>query len=378
MLKCQLRKAFAVPVFIHNLATAVPPTEYRQEFLRDVMLHEFQGKRRTQNLIQRIYDASGIERRHTVVRDLDDSPDQPLFFHLDPGAPVPTTAYRNAIYIDASQELAVRVGQSLLARNESFTAADITHVITVSCTGFFAPGTAYALVKALDLAPSTHRYNIGFMGCFAAFQALQMAQAFCTANPDAVVMLICVEICSIHLHLDAQPDNLISASVFADGAAGAIVSASPPAVSPYYRLGSFTTAVSEKGEEDMAWSVGDFGFDMVLSRYVPSILETSLPVALEPLRPLVGNLANVHHWAVHPGGRAILDKVEQGLELHPEQLASSRHVLAQYGNMSSATVLFVLSHLLSQPAAANEETVVAMAFGPGITIESGVLTRTAD
>lgn len=366
-----------MPVFIHNLATAVPPTEYRQDFLRDVMLREFPEKRRAQNLIRRIYNGSGIERRHTVVTDFDDSPDQPLFFHLDPDAPVPTTADRNAIYTDASKELALRVGQSLLARNESFTAADITHVITVSCTGFFAPGLGYALMKGLDLAPSTHRYNIGFMGCFAAFQGLQMAQAFCLANPKAVVMLICVEICTIHLHLDAQPDNLVSASVFADGAAGAIVSASPPAAPPYYRLDGFATAVSKEGEGDMAWAIGDHGFEMVLSRYVPSILETSLPAALEPVRLLVGDLANVRHWAVHPGGRAILDKVEQGLELRPEQLASSRHVLAECGNMSSATVLFVLRHLLQQPGAAAEETVVAMAFGPGITIESGVLAKVA-
>lgn len=364
-----------MPIFIHKIATAVPPAEHSQDFLRDVMLGEFEGRRRTQGLVRRIYDASGIERRHTVIRDFDESPEQPLFFHPNAGAQVPTTAERNEIYTEASQNLAVEVGHTLLAEAGGIAAADITHVITVSCTGFFAPGPGYVLVRQLGLKPSTHRYNIGFMGCFAAFQALQMAYAFCIANPDAVVMLICTEICSIHLHLDDTPDNLVSASVFADGAAGAIVSAGVPAAHPYYRLDGFATGMSEKGAQDMAWTLGDRGFNMVLSRYVPAILEMSLPAALHPLLPLIGDFPNVRHWAVHPGGRAIIDKVEQGLSLDPAQLASSRHVLANYGNMSSATVLFVLQHLLEQPAAAAEEPVVAMAFGPGITIESGVLSK---
>lgn len=125
----------------------------------------------------------------------------------------------------------------------------------------------------------------------------------------------------------------------------------------------------------MAWTIGDHGFDMVLSRYVPAVLETNLLKALQPLAPLAGEFADVRHWAVHPGGRAILDKVEQGLDLEAGKLASSRHILANYGNMSSATILFVLLQLLHLPASARKERIVAMAFGPGITIESGVLTK---
>ncbi|HEX2140196.1 MAG TPA: type III polyketide synthase [Woeseiaceae bacterium] len=366
-----------VPVFIHDIATAVPPIVHRQEFLRDLMLRQFEGNRRTQILIRRVYDSSGINRRHTVVDDFGGA-EEPLFFNRPLGAPAPSTAERNAVYVRAGQRLAVDIGRKLLADNDRFRAGDVTHVITVSCTGFYAPDPGYVLVRELGLGRSTNRYNIGFMGCFAAFQGLQLAQAFCLADPQAVVMVICVEICSIHLHLDDTPDNIVSASVFADGAAGALISAAPPSARPCYRLDGFATALSDEGERDMTWTIGDRGFDMVLSRYVPAILQTNLRAALRPLLPLIGEFADVQHWAVHPGGRAILDKVEEGLSLRRDQFVSSRHVLANYGNMSSATILFVLEHLLGLPATGRDESVVAMAFGPGITIESGALTRITD
>jgi predicted naringenin-chalcone synthase len=366
-----------LPVFIHNIAAAVPRTAYRQSFLRDVMLRQFEGSRRTQNLVRRVYDASGIERRHSVVQDLDGAADSPLFFCPHRGTLTPTTGERNGIYVQASQRLAAETGRSLLAANDRVSASDISHVITISCTGFHAPDPGFKLVRSLGLKPSTNRYNIGFMGCFAAFQGLQLARAICLADPAAVVMVICVEICSIHLQLDETPDNIVSASVFADGAAGALVSARPPR-GPSYRVDDFATAVAAKGEKDMAWTIGDHGFEMVLSRYVPAILETNLAEALQPLLPRIGNYGDVRHWAVHPGGRAILDKVERGLDLPPERFASSRHVLANYGNMSSATILFVLRHLLGEPPEAREEPVVAMAFGPGITIESSLLTKVTE
>lgn len=361
--------------FIRHISTAVPETVYRQDFLRDVMLQQFDGKASTRSLVRRIYDASGIMRRHSVVEDFATTCKQPLFFNRAAAALPPTTAQRNEIYIKASRRLAAQVGESLLAQDAQVTANEITHVITVSCTGFFAPDPGYDLIRRLGLSSSVHRYHIGFMGCFAAFQALQMADAFCAAEPEAVVLLVCVELCSLHLHLDEQPDNLVAASVFADGAAGALVSAEAPSGTKSYRLDGFSTALSKTGEEDMAWTLGDYGFDMTLSRYVLGILATNLETSLKPLKPLVKNFSKVQHWAVHPGGRAILDKVEEGMHLEAVQLASSRYVLANYGNMSSPTILFVLEHLLELPMDTGSEQVVAMAFGPGITIESAALRK---
>lgn len=353
----------------------MPATAYRQDFLRDVMLRRFEGKAALQSRVRRIYDASGIERRYSVVEDFTAACGQPLFFNRSAAVAPPTTAQRNVVYVKASRRLALEVAESLLAQDAEVSAADITHIVTVSCTGFFAPDLGYALIKDLGLSPSTHRYHIGFMGCFAAFQALQMAAAFCAAEPDALTLVVCVELCSLHLHLDEQPDNLVSAAIFADGAAGALVGTRAPCGHKSYRMDGFSTTVAATGEADMAWTLGDHGFDMTLSRYVPGILATNLKTALKPVQSLVEDFSKIRHWAVHPGGRAILDKVEEGMSLQPGQLASSRYVLAHYGNMSSATILFVLKHLLELPLEAGSERVLAMAFGPGITIESAVLSK---
>lgn len=362
-------------VFIHDIATAVPPTAYRQDFLREVMVRQFEDQPQTQNFLRRIYDRSGIEQRHSVVEDFREGQNRFLLFDPVRGPQRPGTAMRNEAYVESAARLALEAGKSLLGETGRFSPDEVTHLITVSCTGCSAPGFDYALVRRLGLPASTHRYHVGFMGCFAAFQALQMASAFCRADPAAVVLIVCVEICTIHLQLDEQPDHLVSGAVFADGAAGALVSARRPTAFPAYRIEGLASALADEGEQDMVWRLGDFGFEIGLSRYVPAILESHLERALQPLWTLIGEPSEGACWAVHPGGRAILDKVEAGLGLAPDRLAASRTVLARYGNMSSATILFVLRELLDSPAGARAEPVVAMAFGPGITIESGLLTR---
>lgn len=263
-----------------------------------------------------------------------------------------------------------------MSRNPSISEEDITHVITVSCTGFFAPEPGFEIIRALGLSPSTQRYHLGFMGCFAAFPAMKMAKSFCDADARANVLVVCLELCSIHLQGSEETDNLISASVFGDGAAGMIINASPPSGSVGFELKQFSTSIAEDSEEDMAWTIGDTGFEMVLSTYVPEIIESNLAHAIQPLLETYSLSADdIRHWAVHPGGRAILDKIEKSFSLDKTQLASPRKVLANYGNMSSATILFVLADLLESPQSAASESVLAMAFGPGLTIESGLLRK---
>jgi predicted naringenin-chalcone synthase len=212
------------------------------------------------------------------------------------------------------------------------------------------------------------------MGCFAAFPALKMAQSFCHSHPDAVVLVICLELCSLHFQASEETDDLISASVFADGGAGAIVSAKSQ--QPSLRMDRFATSIAHKGEKDMAWTIGDTGFDMVLSTYVPDIIESNLREALQPLLNTYDlHPGDIEHWAIHPGGRAILDKIEQSFDLNEHQLRASRSVLSRYGNMSSATIFFVLKELMDQPVQQQEEMLLAMAFGPGLTIETGLFTK---
>ncbi|HKK47218.1 MAG TPA: type III polyketide synthase [Balneolaceae bacterium] len=365
-----------MPAYIHNIATVVPEQSYEQQFLRDRMKEYITDEEKVQRIIHRIYSNSGIEKRHTVIHDFNSNGDPRFFFRKDGSMAMPSTGERNALYAEKAKKLFVDAARKTIEDNPNINARDITHVITVSCTGFFAPEPGFEIIKQLGLSPATQRFHLGFMGCFAAFPAMKMAKAFCEAQPNAKVLIVCLELCSLHLQNSQLTDNLISASVFADGAAGLIVSNQRSTASPDYQLSHFSTTIAEQSEKDMAWTIGDTGFKMVLSTYVPAIIEANLEEAILPLFDEYAlDSKQVEHWAIHPGGRAILDKVQQSFSLQDRQLTSSRKVLANYGNMSSATILFVLADLLQRPTDVEEESVLAMAFGPGLTIESGLLKK---
>lgn len=362
-------------VYIHNIATVVPEQSYDQSFLRDRMKEYISDEEMTQRIIHRIYSKSGIKKRHTVIHDFNANGDPRFFFEKDGKLNKPSTGSRNDLYVDKAKELFVETARQTIEQSPLVGRDEITHVITVSCTGFFAPEPGFEIIKQLGLAPSTQRFHLGFMGCFAAFPAMKMAKAFCESQPDANVLIVCLELCSIHLQASQTTDNLISASVFADGAGGMIISNQQPTTKSF-ELTQFSTSIAQESEKDMAWTIGDTGFEMVLSTYVPDIIKSNLSQSIQPLLDDY-NLTtdDIKHWALHPGGRAILDKVESSLGLLEEQLSSSRKVLADYGNMSSATILFVLADLLQKPSPKSSAPVLAMAFGPGLTIESGLLNK---
>ncbi len=366
-------------VYIQNIATSVPKENFEQSFLRDKMKEHMGSRPAAARFIHSLYANSGIEKRHTVVNDFHSNGHPRLFFQNEGELEQPSTGTRNELYTKFAKELYLETAGKLLADNDILK-KEITQVITVSCTGFYAPEPAFQIVTELGLPTSTERYHIGFMGCFGVFPALKMARSFCEANPDAVVMVVAVELCSLHLQDSEETDHLISATVFADGAAGAIVSSKKSEnKTPPYKLDAFQTSIVGESEEDMAWTIGDTGFDMVLSTYIPDIIQSNLDTALRPIMDSYKiTYDDITNWAVHPGGRAILDKVEQNIPLQPAQLRSSRTVLANYGNMSSATILFVLKELLRTPAQSEAERTLAMSFGPGITVESALLTRLAE
>lgn len=364
------------PVFIHRIATAVPPYAVPQTHARDTLKARL-GDRLAQRLTHRLYSQSGIETRYSVVPDFAPAEargaaHRGLFLDAQGEYTAPTTKVRNDLYTAAARPLFKEAAEKVLTAS-GFSAGDVTHVVTVSCTGFFAPGPDYFLVRDLCLHPHTQRFHLGFMGCYAAFPALKMAKAFCRADENAVVLVVCLELCTLHLQLGGDPDGLLASSVFADGAAAALVSAREPTGSAF-ELSALATTLTDDGEGDMAWSVGDQGFDIVLSSYVPEILEANIGAALAPLFADYGlGAEDLERWAVHPGGRAILDKVEKGLGLPETALEPSREVLRDYGNMSSATVFFVLQKVLA--ASERGERVCSVAFGPGLTVESALLTR---
>lgn len=375
------------PIMLRSLWTIVPDTPLDQDEVRDVFAAQPGLGRLARRLVTAAFDGSGIQTRHTVLRELDPAADEPapVFFDratrtlLEPG-----TKARNEVYAVEADRLFVEAARLALEADPAIGPADVTHVVTVSCTGFHAPGPDYAIVRGLGLSDAVQRYHLGFMGCYASMPALRAARQFCAADPAAVVLVVSVELCTLHLRSSEDPDTIVATSLFSDGAAAGIVTAreADPAT-PAFSLDGFHTALIPEGERDMAWTIGDSGFEMVLSTRVPQVIGESIEAALRPLYAGAG-LAGafddgrlgeaVAHWAIHPGGRSILDRVQERLRLSDEQLHPARETLRECGNMSSATVLFVLRRILEQPDVRQGERVAAMAFGPGLTAESAVLT----
>jgi predicted naringenin-chalcone synthase len=359
--------------YIHKIETYLPPNKGAQGDIARLM-GEWSGDRATARLIRSIFLKTGIETRHSVLPDFTD-PEHAELFRMNAEGHVsePSTQQRNRCFARHSKNIAVDLARKLIAGSADFCPEDVTHVITVSCTGFANPGPDYHIVRELGLNGSVQRYNLGFMGCYAALPALRMAQQFCRARPDAVVLVVCLELCSLHMQMKSTQDSILGNALFADGAAGALVSARTPSRNqPALALHHFNSALAAEGLGDMAWEIGDTGFNLVLSSYVPDVIAINIDRVVENLLAK-GNLtiSSVPLWAVHPGGRAILDKIETALSLEPWQIQASRDVLRECGNMSSVTILFVLARILARNLQ-EPSAIAAMAFGPGLTIESGL------
>ncbi|MGW9628968.1 type III polyketide synthase [Microbacterium sp. NPDC055521] len=375
-------------VQLRSIQTLVPEATLEQHTARDMFAAQPGLSRLAQRLIATSFDGAGVRTRHTVLDELDPTAviDAPQFLDRTTGALLePGTAVRNDIYAREADRLFIEVARRSITADPDISASDITHVVTVSCTGFHAPGPDYAIVRALGLSAAVQRYHLGFMGCYAALPALRAAAQFCRADPDAVVLVASVELCTLHLRSSVDPDAIIASSLFADGAGAALVTARRlPTDAPGFRIDAFHTALIPDGEDDMAWTIGDTGFEMVLSTRVPQLIGTHIHDALGALWQSDDDIADglrrrrigdvVRHWAIHPGGRSILDRVQESLALDDGQLAPAREVLRTRGNMSSATVLFVLQRILEHESPRPGERVAAMAFGPGLTAESALLT----
>ncbi|WP_309128682.1 type III polyketide synthase [Microbacterium sp.] len=375
-------------VQLRSLQTLVPEVPLEQSTVRDVFAAQPDLGRLAQRLVSASFNGSGVEMRHTVLDELDLSSEAAtaLFYDRESGRLLaPGTKARNEVYIREADRLFVEVARRALEADPDLTAADVTHVVTVSCTGFHAPGPDYEIVRGLGMSDSVERYHLGFMGCYAAMPALRAARQFCLADPEAVVLVASVELCTLHLRSSDDPDTIIASSLFSDGAAAGLVTARTfDSAVPAFGLDRFHTAIAPQGEKDMAWTIGDSGFEMVLSTAVPQIIGESIHTALRPLwghEPELsaafeqGRIGDpVAHWAIHPGGRSILDRVQDRLALSDAQLQPAREILRACGNMSSATVLFVLRSILENEGTRAGERVAAMAFGPGLTAESALLT----
>ncbi len=342
---------------INALATALPRYEMAQDAVRDMMCALHDDDERVRRQLRSIYRRSQIRRRFTCCSELLVGGEGFVALGAE------STAARMGTYEREAGPLALRAAQRALDQ-APFATADYTHLIFATCTGFCAPGPEHYLVSALGLSPSVQRLQIGFMGCQAGLRALQAASAICRSDADAVVLVVCAELCSLHFHHNNAAADLVVNSLFGDGAAAAVLSAS---CAGRCRLLNFASHLLPDSAEAVSWRIGDAGFDMGLDLVVPEMLRQHLA---DFVATLCNDLSNPpQHWAVHPGGRAVLDAVERALKLRPEQMAASRRVLANYGNMSSPSVLFVLEDLLQSGASGCG---AMLAFGPGLSMEGAI------
>lgn len=365
-------------VFIHGIATRVPAGSLSQDKALEFMLRHVGDTPKKQAFLNRLYKATAIEKRHSVLGDFNREPgDYDFFPNTEDLEPQPSTAARNAVFVTEAEVLALEAVRSLLADLPAVKADDITHLITVSCTGFSAPGFDFTLVRDYPLSRSVHRFNLGFMGCFAAFPALKLANYICQAEPSAKVLIVNAELCTLHFQAGFVLDNVVANSLFADGVTATLVSArredsqGSAFAGRALRLHRLSSSILPSSEKDMAWIIGETGFDMRLSAYVPEVIRTNIDGLVAELFAGSGwTLADIEQWAVHPGGRAILDKLSEAFGVTHDDFQFSYNTLRDYGNMSSATVFFVLRALLESGRLGKT---YSAAFGPGLTVESALL-----
>lgn len=342
---------------INSVSARVP--RYEVHSLFDGFVRRVVTDRR-KAVVDRMLKRSGVERRYSVLEPLPEGRNEDALDvegHFAFGS-FPSTGARMRLY----DREAARLAEEAVRGLEGVAVEETTHLIVTSCTGFAAPGVDLQLLHRLGLPLTTQRTLVGFMGCYAAISALRLARSIVLAEPEAKVLVVSVELCTLHIQETDDIEAILSFSIFGDGCAAAFVSAEPRGL----RLDGFGTAVMPAAQDLITWQVGDVGFDMRLSGEVPAALGEGLPGAVDEL--VRGGPRTVDLWAIHPGGRSVLDAAERSLKLPEDALEPSRTVLREYGNMSSPSILFVLAEMMRRDPGSGARG-LAMAFGPGLTAE---------
>jgi predicted naringenin-chalcone synthase len=346
--------------FVNRIATAVPPHDVHQRFL--AMAPVLLAEERTRRAFSRMAGRCGIDHRWSILAPASAPPaasetvDRDGVYRL--GA-FPDTATRMGLFERHAPDLAMA---ALAALGIEAERGRITHLVLTTCTGLYAPGLDLDIVERAGLDRQVERTVIGFMGCQAAVNGLKFARHIVRSEPRARVLLVNLELCTLHLQETSDLERILSFLLFGDGCAASLVTADATGLA----LDGFRAVILPDSAGEITWRVGTSGFDMHLSGAVPHHLASGLPAALPDI--LQGrDVREVGLWAVHPGGRSVLDGVEGALGLEPGGLGDSRAVLRDHGNMSSPTVMFVLKRMLDRK---DGRPGCAMAFGPGLSAET--------
>lgn len=356
---------------IASIGTAVPEYKHRQEEILAFMQQVYAPHDDDRRKMRFLYRQSGIETRYSVIPDYTLPANKWHFYSPTENLePTPSLEKRMQWFEKHAASLSLQAIRNCL---NDFPTDNITHLITVSCTGMSAPGLDLELMELLSLPNNTHRTSVNFMGCYAAIHAMKMADAFCNQNKPANVLVICVELCTLHFQNESTQNNITSSMLFGDGAAAMLITNDKNASG--LTINNFYSTVDIKGKKDMAWELSSKGFLMTLTGYVPALIEKDFnPLVSEALTSAEVSKEQVTHWCVHPGGKKILEAIHKSLSLTNGELDHSYEVLKDYGNMSSPSILFVLKKIMQSLDRKKDNRIFGAAFGPGITMETFILS----
>jgi len=351
-----------------DIVTASPPYKVSQGYAASELKKRMGGTAAISRMIDMAANQSGIEHRLFVIQDGEENSNE-KFFTKDSNHFSPDTKSRMTEYEKWSVLLTKQAVRELAEKNK-IDFSSIDRIITISCTGFFAPGLDYELIKEFKISPNVKRTNIGFMGCAASLVGVNTVWEAMKQNGNENILMISVELCSLHLQTEPTRDNILANMIFADGAAAAFFSKTNVSDSGKLEIQFAESFLFEDSAKFMGWKIGNNGFEMMLSSELPKIiLNSAAPRAIEILNQKGIDISKINHWALHPGGRAILDSLQNGLKLSDEQLKPSREILRNFGNLSSVSILFVLSNMLRNVKFRKDDYLCAIAFGPGLTME---------
>jgi predicted naringenin-chalcone synthase len=357
---------------IISIATEVPAYKHEQNDIcvfADSIYHNDAADSRKYRFL---YNHSGIETRYSVIPDYHSPVEERRFFpKTEDLEPFPDMDLRMKWYADNACELSLKAIRKCIAGK--IDKAEITHLITVSCTGMSAPGLDLEIMEMMDLNSNIFRTSVNFMGCYAAIHALKLADALCRSSDHANVVIVCTELCTLHFQKENSVDNIMSTILFGDGCAAALIQKNESRQKGI-RLNSFFSHVAFKGKSDMSWALSSSGFLLTLSGYVPDLLKEDFDTLVTRALAESGiNKVDITHWCIHPGGKKILEAIEKSVSLPADSLKHSYNVLKNYGNMSSPSILFVLQRIFDEVRNSKESgpaKIFAAAFGPGLTMET--------
>ncbi|MGC4037146.1 MAG: type III polyketide synthase [Chitinophagaceae bacterium] len=361
---------------IISIGTETPQYKHQQKDILSFMQNVFAMNAAEKRKLGFLYHQSGIDTRYSVLPDYSLSIDKWEFYpqteNLDP---FPSLEKRMECFHANAAKLSVAAIQKCI--EGVIKKEEITHLVTVSCTGMSAPGLDLQVVEFLNLQPNIYRTSVNFMGCYAAIHALKIADAICKSDDRAKVMIVCTELCTLHFQRESSINSITSSLLFADGSAAVLVT--HDSFNHHgLLLNSFYSEIISKGKNDMSWELSSSGFQMTLSGYVPELIKEDFNSLVANATKHAGISAkDVDHWCIHPGGKRILDAIAASLDFESDELVHCYDVLKEFGNMSSPTILFVLKKIMQRLNTRDRSTVFGAAFGPGLTMETFVASTHA-